>query len=288
MTCSKAHALDGHALALFLIDVLIETLEDLVNHKTSDGSILLSELLKEENRLFESFANAELPTVAQSLYLPEGSTPKDETLDIEALWKGPSLCRTARLPAQSRYLGYTTNTDKIGGVSIVGQETYDIGIELSEAKGADAMEYGMQLTYEAGGSEREECEVLLKPDYKDYFYARGVHGWVHMTVPNAKEAAAYNYDPTEFKGLIVLILVGCDWGKCAEGELSKGDYSTGKFAMTVNGEPVTELSSFGFDATLLKGEQGLYWKPDESGKFDIGFQIKEEDTYLRVSSVILY
>lgn len=284
---SKSHALDGHALALFLVDTLIETLEDLVNHNTSEVSTLLTDLQQEEDELFESLLSAELPAAAPSLYMPPANSPIDETLNLETLWKGPSLCRTARLPAQSRYLGYTTNSDKIGGMSIVGKEEYDLGLDIIDAKKPDAMKDGLLLTYEPL-TEREKCEVLLKPDYKDYFYAHEVHGWTHLSIPNDKEKDAYNYNPSDFTGFIGMSLIGCSWGKCAKGELREVDYADGKFEITVNGEPVTELISIGFDVAFMKGAQGLTWQPNESGTFDIGFLMKEPGGYIKISSFILY
>ena len=288
-TLSKSHAMDGHALALFMVDALVDALTDLADHETTDTNALLMELEAQELELHEKLRNADLQeeTMAR-LYFPNNNAPKDPTLDVNVLWHGPSMCRTARLPAQSRYLGYTTNTDKVGGSSVLGSETYDTGIPITEARNASTRDDSMVLVYEPGGIEREECDVLLKPDYKDFFYTDKRYGSRKLTIPNEKEREAYGYDPTAYKGLIVVAFVTCPGSRCGEGELRPEDLPVDKCEISVNGKPVSELLSLGFDTWMLKGEEGLSWEPDSSGTFEIGFLVKEDDAYIRISSIILY
>eukprot|EP00934_Nitzschia_sp_Nitz4_P003264 Nitzschia sp. Nitz4//scaffold38_size140716//136095//138256//NITZ4_003180-RA/size140716-processed-gene-0.49-mRNA-1//1//CDS//3329550177//3254//frame0 len=283
----KAHALDGHAISLFLVDAFIEALEDLAENDNQDGSSLLEQLQQEEESTFGTFREGELPPIAWSLFDKEGGATQDETLDLEFLWKGPSLCRTGRLPAESRYLGYTTNSEKVGGITVLGREKYDLGITISDAKKPDAMSNGIQLTYEPGGKEREKCEVVLKPDYKDFFYLDDGHGRASLTIPNAKEAQAYKYDPEQFKGYIILFFVACSWGKCPTGQLRPEDFVDGKFEVSVNGKPAVGLLSLGFDAMILKGESGMAWEPNDHGLFDIALEVKDKG-YLMLSSFVIY
>ena len=55
-------------------------------------------------------------------------------LEPSLFFKGRSMCHTARLPSQSRYLGYLTDTDKVGKQAPYGQETYEVGIEKKVAE----------------------------------------------------------------------------------------------------------------------------------------------------------
>jgi hypothetical protein len=281
--------MDGHGIALFLIQALMDALKDLADHSNQDPVALQVELQSEEDEQHEKLWQADLPEDADQLYqLRKGDTEKDPNVDMKMLWQGQSLCKTARLPAQSRYLGYTTNTDKVGNFAVLGTETYDTGMVLKKAVEADAMNGIMGLVYEPGGKERQQCEVVLKPDYKDMFYAHQNHGLVKLTIPNEAEKAAYEYDQAKFKGFLVIWLGACDWGKCKPGELQSGDFAEGKFEVTVNGKPVKELLSIGFDALALKGEEGLYWQASSKGDFELGFEVKEPNSFVRLSSVTMY
>jgi hypothetical protein len=281
--------MDGHGIALFLVQALMDALKDLAEHSNQDPVALQVELQSEEDQQHEKLRQADLPEDADSLYqLGKSDTEKDPNVDIKMLWKGPSLCKTAVLPALSRYLGYTTNTDKVGNFAVLGTETYDTGMVLDKAVKADAMNGIMGLVYEPGGRERQQCEVVLKPDYKDFFYAHHNHGLVKLPTPNEAEKAAYGYDPAKFKGFLVIWLGACEWGQCKPGDLQAGEFAEGKFELTVNGKPVKELLSIGYGALALKGEEGLYWQPSSNGDFELGFEVKEPNSFVRLSSVTIY
>ena len=87
----------------------------------------MKELKNKETDAFEAFKEADLPKDKNMLY------GENEEIDLDLLIKGRSICRTGRLPAMSRYLGYTTNTDKIGGATAFQFEQYDTGIEMGKA-----------------------------------------------------------------------------------------------------------------------------------------------------------
>lgn len=287
-SCSKSHALDGHALGLFVVDALVEAVVELSKHEEKDPIALLKQLQIQEDELHQSFRDAILPEVATSIYLPGKNRPTDPELDVNALWKGPSLCRTGRLPAQSRFLGITTNSSKVGNIAILGKEQYDTGISVKEVDGKRTPGK-LPLTYDPNTKDREACEVILKPDYKDFFYARNEYGVSKIVIPNEKEREAYCYDSTShYKGLIMVVFVACDWGKCAQLELRPDHYAEQKYRFTVNGKDVTEIIPVGFDAWALKGEEGLYWQASSSGSYEIGISISEAYAFLKLSSFILY
>jgi hypothetical protein len=48
------------------------------------------------------------------------------------------------------------------------------------------------------------------------------------------------------------------------------------------------MVNLGFEVWALKGEDGLYWKPDNSGVFVLSFLIKEDKGYVPISGVMLY
>jgi hypothetical protein len=273
-------------MALFLMSALFDAMKELVENDYIDPETLLARLKSEEDQLYESFVKADLPEAAYALYaLPDEK--KDPDVDVDLLYKGPSVCRTARLPAQSRYLGYMTNTNHVGSIAPVGEETYDLGTSKEEADSTDAGGV-MRLVYNLKDGDHEVCPVVVKPDYKDVFYAAQKDGLVKLTFPNEAERRAYRFDQSEYKGLIGIILGGCDWGKCKAGELQKKHFEEGLFEVTVNGKPVKSLVDFSFDCIFLKGDDGFYWKPSANGDYEIGIEVKEPGGFLRLSSVVLY
>lgn len=283
----KSHAMDGHALGLWLIDQLIDTLTNLTQQTITDPMKLWEELHQQEIIAAEEIRTAKLP-VEQILPHENRSSP-DPALDLEMFWKGPTFCRTGRLPAQSRYLGYTTNTDKVGNIAMLGFEEYDTGMSVVEAAKTETPINGSMILVYQPGTDRSPCNAILMPDYKDFFYANDVHGKVALaSFPNEKERRAYDYDQLHYKGLIVIVFVQCDWGQCPPGDVRPEMYAEGKFEMTVNGNRVTEVMSIGHDAWIVKGENGFYWKAKSDGTYDMTFWVKEVDGYIRLSSVILY
>jgi hypothetical protein len=271
-------------MALFLTSVLLEVLQDLSSEAIVDPEKMLAELKVEEDLLYAGFMKADLPEAAKRRNAGDTADPD---IDTELLYRGPNICKTALLPAQTRYLGILMDTpDKVGGPAPLGTETYEVGINQADAK-AQPAEGKFQLAYSS--AERTPCHVILKPDYKDFFYAHGKDGWVSITIPNNAEKEAYGYDPAVFKGMIVIFESNCDWGRCQPGDLRLAtDFTAGNFELEVNGKHVTSLSGMAHGGNVLKGEDGLYWKPNEEGAYELRARVIQPTSYLRLGSIILY
>ena len=112
----------GHSLALFLVDNLLGALDKLNNLEYESVDTLLSELLQEEDELYnDQIMKMDFQGHAPKLYSVDGNEP--EGFDPSLFFTGESICHTARLPSQARYLGYLTDTDKVGGPVPFGKET---------------------------------------------------------------------------------------------------------------------------------------------------------------------
>jgi hypothetical protein len=147
-------------LALFLSQILVDALQDLVDHPNQDPVTLLAELKTEEDDLMERFLQADLPKAAYKIY--DGKpNDHDPDVDLSVLYKGPSICHIARTPALTRYLGYLTNTFRVGGIVPYGKETYDTGTEKKQAATTDARGE-LRLVWEFNSKDRETCEVPLR------------------------------------------------------------------------------------------------------------------------------
>jgi hypothetical protein len=219
--------------------------------------------------------------------LVQGSRKKI-TLDVAVLFQSPTICHTARTPSQTRYLGYLTNRkDKIGDFAAAGKETYDTGIPWKKADKQDSNGI-MRLVYEP--ADREHCPVPVKIDYKDFFYTHARDGWNRLILPNEAERQAYNYDPSQVKGLIVIVFAACVPVKCQPGYLkAPGALASGRFELQVNGKAVQKLVGIGAGTILLLGEKGsFHWEPNREGEFEIRLRVNEEDSHVRLSSIIIY
>jgi hypothetical protein len=280
------HALTGTYLALFLSNALLEVLQDLSSQSIVDPETMLAELKVAEDLLHADFVLADLPKASGKLN--GGGRPEAiqvPGVDTDLLFRGPNLCRTARTPSRTRYLGYPTESDKVGGPMPSGEEKYDVGLSKVQADSSPA-NGKFRLVYDPG--ERDDCHVTVAPDYKDFFYANGKDGWVSMTVPNNAEKEAYRYDPSVFKGAIVLFWKGCDWGVCADGNLGPAAFEEGTIELEVNGKRVTSLPDIGNGGYILKGEDGFHWKKNADGVYDIRARVNDLDSYLRLSAIVLY
>jgi hypothetical protein len=280
--CRKVHALEGTVMALFLTSVLLEVLQDLSSMAIVDPGKMLAELKVEEDLLYADFMKADLPAAAKRL-----NGGADPDIDTELLFRGPNICKIAATPAQTRYLGILMDTpDKVGGPAPFGKETYEVGISEADAKTQPA-EGKFRLAYFP--EDRTRCHVTVQPDYKDFFYAHGKDGWVSLTIPNNAEKEAYGYDPAVFKGMIVMFESPCAGNKCKPGDLKIAkDFIAGNFEVEVNRKRVTSFSGIEYGGKVLKGEDGLYWKPNEEGAYELRVRVTEPSSFLRLGSIVLY
>ena len=183
---------------------------------------LLTTLVKEEREQYEQLLSSELP---QSNF-HFNNRWKDDAVDVDAcrkdsswancsmdtdfdqyrdtMFRGRSICHTALLPSQTRYLGYLLYKDgndlQVGGPAPLGNETYDVGEPFPGTDYEKREESSLRLV-RSHVPDQNSCPVTLHPDYKDYFYAQELDGWSKLRWPNKAEKESYSYDTNNFKGL---------------------------------------------------------------------------------------
>mmetsp|Transcript_24217 Transcript_24217/g.67078 ORF Transcript_24217/g.67078 Transcript_24217/m.67078 type:complete len:678 (+) Transcript_24217:253-2286(+) len=281
----KTHAMVGHALSLFLVENLQAALEELVKHDSESAETLLAQLRREEEELFQNHVlKAIFRKQAKNTFFARNGESID--LDASIFFTGKSMCHTARTPAQSRYLGYLTNTDKVGGPAPVGKETYDVGILDKEAP-LDSGE--MLLTWEETDMRQDDCPVAVSIDYKDSFLSQG-SGWNTLTVPNEAERKAYGYNPSDLQGLVVISFRSCDWDKCEKEYLGPKDFygEEKKWEMKVNGVVVENLVDIGHKVFLLQSKTGIYFPPTSDNDYKFEIKVNEPSKYVKISTFIVY
>ena len=257
----KWHALTGNLLALSMMSYLEEALAEI----TKPG-VDPAELLKQ-------YEEEQTTNIQQLL---------DDTAHDEVLYKTPTFCHTALLPAEIRFDGSLTESDEKGFF------TYDKGIEEMRSINLELADKDpMPLTYMS--QERQKCSVPLNVDYKDAFLARGTYdGFTTLTLPNAAEKKAYAAASTPFKGRIAICFRTCSWGRCPKGTIGSEAISESKASIEVNGGSVIELEEYK-GCHFLKGSNGLDdWKADDEGQYVIAIKVHEKSDFMPISSVVLW
>ena len=220
-----------------------------------------------------------------------------ERVGLETVARKRSLCRSALLPAQSRYDGIVTGS----GNKKMYYEDFDSGNSLAEVRGADpfpdrvgteTLPIPLPLAFDP--TQRHPCEITLKIDYKDYFLVQGGVGWVSTVIPNSAEMVHFPKQVTDrisesakgiersntfstvspnvgegnngYEGIIVICEELCDWGQCPENYANLADgfqirnenvTDENPISITVNDMPVINVVHFVGNCYALEGEQNV-------------------------------
>lgn len=282
----KRMALWGNLLALFLSDMLLDSVEEL-GLSIVDPLELLAKLRKEEDADYERFETSFAPDDLEYHLVPIDNDLVDEK-NVSYFFRSPSFCHTARLPAETRHLGYVTESNQVG----VRDFEYFKGIPMSEAmrmtKG-NTTESTMPLVYDE--NDREHCdEAEIKRDYMDFFLVTDQMGPRTLTIPNKAERQAYGRESESLQGIIVLCSIPCPFGKCPKGELELDAIQNGTIQMDINGQSVTNTTNFA-GCSVLRGKNSHRWQPNEAGQFVLKASVSESQnttlSFFRISSLVL-
>jgi hypothetical protein len=262
-------------MGLFMADVLDDALSELEKRKGSVSPAELYKQLKEsEDADYVTFQQSPIPKGALTFPLPED-------IEAEVIFRGPNICHPARLPAETRHLGYLTESEEIGFLD------YYKGLVKAEYDQKPIKGGEMQLVQEEG---RQHCDfpVLLQTDYKDYFYVHHKEEWKWLVVPNKKEAEIYQIPQYTPKGYVLVCLSTCDWGYCPEGNLLGADIAQGKAEIMINNIPVTALSEISTACYWAENANGHVFRADDESRFNVSTRVVEEGSFLRFSSIAVW
>eukprot|EP00531_Pseudo-nitzschia_arenysensis_P009594 CAMPEP_0116129810 /NCGR_PEP_ID=MMETSP0329-20121206/8118_1 /TAXON_ID=697910 /ORGANISM="Pseudo-nitzschia arenysensis, Strain B593" /LENGTH=701 /DNA_ID=CAMNT_0003624093 /DNA_START=71 /DNA_END=2176 /DNA_ORIENTATION=+ len=285
----KDHALTGHGLALFLMEALLDALSELKEEGGDDH--FLEVLTAEDIAIHKNLTTEALPDAYRKVVTleevhSEMSKTNETSIDERMFTIGPSLCHTARLPSQSRYKGLLVNdTELVGKQAPAGEEKYYVGDAIWEAHKSASKTNEIRIVYDANDREAK-CKGIIKPDYADSFYVNSLDDWASMKFPNHAEKEFFEYDSSQYQGLIVFHLKKCDWGKCPSKFLTIEDYNE-HWEMKVNKQRISKVISID-TATLAMGENGFRIEPDENGQYEIEIKVKTADKYLEFADFVLW
>jgi hypothetical protein len=159
----------------------------------------------------------------------------------------------------------------------------------------------LQLSYVMKG-EREQydcpdCTAVTHIDYRDFFYIEsesilGKDVWTTFEFPNQAEQQQYNYQQNlEFyNGYLILIFRFCGFDQCEDGFLGQNEYNNGSnsWNMIVNNDIVTRMTKIGHSAIILENSNGLKFKPNKNGVYDIKLKVNDPKGFLKISAFVLY
>jgi hypothetical protein len=261
-------------MGLFMADVLDDALSELGKREGDGSPAELYEQLKESE-------DADYVTFQQSP-IPEGALefPLPDDIEAEMVFRGPNICHPARLPAETRHLGYLTESEEIGFLDYykgLPKAVYDQNL----TKGGE-----MQLVQEEG---RQHCDspILLQTDYKDYFYVHQLEEWKWIVVPNKKEAEIYQIPQHPFRGHVLMCLSTCDWGACPPGNLLGFKMANGEAEIRINDVPATFTWIVG-ECYWAKNSEGHVFRADADSRFNISVRVVTENSYVRFSSIAVW
>jgi hypothetical protein len=287
----KQHALTGNLMALFLVDILLEALQEL-ELSTEDLAARLARLEAVEEADNERFrSEAPLPRLPTSVF-----NPSDFSITAN-LFQKRSLCHTARLPSEMRYRGILT-----GRTTQEFDHFYREGMEREKAdklmstmfdEGADVDSIEseeMKLVY-SEALRQTRCNATLNIDYPDSFYVGPNEGWKSLKIMTRFEKETYKIDSPE--GLIIVCLVQPNLYRkgFSAREIQVGDMKKHPLvSFRVNGEAVEALSWID-SCFILNGAQGHYWEIGSDGQYEIEARVGNNDDadhdILQISSVIV-
>lgn len=206
----------------------------------------------------------------------------------ETLYRRNSICRTALLPSQSRYLGIAVDSPKVGDFT----GGYYLGVNRKHAFPRDGF---IPLAYDT--IDRKKCSSP-KIDHKDFFLVRENLDWVTTYIPNVREIGAYwKPDQTLPEGIFIICLSKCPRGGCIDGYVGLGsefsDYVHGKLKIKVDGQQVAQVRKFDGCFVLERDDGSVRWSPGRigNGQYQLDFQIEVKESgdehIVEISSIIL-
>jgi hypothetical protein len=281
-------ALTGNTMALFLSEMLLEAIDDLSNATTTTNRHdLLVKLQEDEQQDYARFLASPAPDPPQLEKVPLDADLLTQQ-NVSIFFRSPSICHGATLPSMSRYLGILTESNQTG----VHDYEYFRGIHIQEAKKLDKKEEEttMPLVWDNAEEKETNCPLEIQRDHKDYFYVSEKMGVRTLTVPNTAELQAYGRTPSDgntLHGIVVLCQIRCPWNRCPKGAMRQEDIHNGNVWLEVNGERVQNITAFGNECFVLRGENGHRFPPNDDGQFVLHAKVERKDSLLRISAMII-
>lgn len=271
----KWHAYQANVYALFLMEVMTDALDELI-HDERDYRQIFQQLETEAEDDFHYFEkHADLKyDIKWSL---------DEATAMQ-FYRDPTYCRTALLPAQSRFLGHVFDRERYDDFY-----SYMKGnaFKVLRTKPKEALRLAYQPRTREQKQRCNDTSVLLNIDATNFFLATDRYdGYQKITVPNDAEIDYYGMHQSS--GLIVACAAACG-SECAGLPQLSIDHVNKKAAnMRVNGLEVESVEKFDNCFILKQAGGGLYWPSNHEFKYEIEVEITSKNKHIEFTSFIVF
>jgi hypothetical protein len=270
----------GRLVGLFLADVLEDAITEmeLLVQSTDDLLTIYQELQEAQDADYATFEKPLLPSGARSFPLPDD-------VDPEIFFRGKNTCHTSLLPAESRHLGYVTNSDE--KVGFLGYEKAQTEFAYAESKGLSGP---MKLVADGPFMDLTQltCPALLQLDHKDYFSLHHQEESKWLVVPTDYEERAYG--KVDFVGHVMICSIAdCQFGGCQKGMLFGADLVPGTAEMEINGIPVTSVTtSPGTHCFWAGNKNGHSFPAGADGRYNITARVLKPGGFFQFTSVAIW
>ena len=287
----KEHLFRARLLGEFLLDMLEESLY-MIEQWQRAPNLLLDHLVQQQAADLHNATMMDTPKEYEGI---EVNILREWT--PHALFRGPAICHTALLPAESRFLGAVTDSPQKVGTWEGG---YDMGVNKILAHSKDG---SMLLAYEP--TDRLRC-AAPKIDHKDFFIVRNSDYWVSTVVPNNAELKLYGsvvngnnkkkqQQQPMLQGIIVVCLQICPMDRCSDDYIGFGKSTSqrGHIGVRVDNRDVTHVRPVDQNCYIMEHDHGLRWGPGRAGngRYKLSFRLhtkqKGLDFTIRISSIIV-
>mmetsp|Transcript_6249 Transcript_6249/g.9013 ORF Transcript_6249/g.9013 Transcript_6249/m.9013 type:complete len:662 (-) Transcript_6249:72-2057(-) len=298
----KLHLLRGRLLGHYMIQLLEESIMEIdeIGGGRSPSSwqrILLDQLNREESAYLHQLEKKKPSPASDDSYAVEGvpnSASIIRELGVPNLFRAPSICHTALLPAESRYKGYVTMSDQVGDWR---DGNFDIGTNKIKAFqwAVDSSHGPLQpwhsplLVYEMG--DRHRCSSP-KIDHKDYFLVRNTEkDWLHMYVPTETEMQVYHHSgKPPLQGILIVCVAHCPNDMCPPEHVHLNNERKETWVeIQVDGQPIKKVLPLDGTCSILENKHGVRWGSQTNYRVSFKVVTKKQgfDYLFKISSVIV-
>jgi len=283
----KDHRLIGRAIGVFLVNLLIDALDELQDVPFSP--MTMSNLTMPQIQDRHSFFSANLHETHLGSHVHKNTNFLGGLGRFSPFWKTSSFCHSALLPNQARYDGMTTMGKQ--GIRHAGgyYTNFDIGHSINNLPTLQAHTSGELMLVFLPESHRN-CSAVFHVDYKDFFGVRTEDGWVRVPMPNENEMNQFTKQNARYAHAIVLCDSICDSRQC-KSRVSIADMVSNDLEITVDGGKVLSVKNLELyqgpsRCYLLIGEHDSFLWINDNKHFEIGFKTSV-NRMLQLSSIII-
>jgi len=281
----QAHALIGHILAQFLLEVLDDALREIhTNAQASDPQVFLDSLVKQQLQDVADFRAKKFKVT-----WPFEKIEKKPELSNDVIFKQPNYCSIARMPAQMRYEGILLGGPKDG--DFMDYSTYDRGHKQTEEFVFGAPHEKVEVMWTEGVYQAHCTKDMLQIDHPDWFLGATQNTTPTLILPSDREIEAYGDYTQQLVGYVSYCRAwpGAGFDKKKELEVLNYDdsFDNGGYNITVNGHLVVDFIEV--EGCIFLAHKGGYKFPkNNQGRFEFQFFTNLADKYVRFTTVMVW